>query len=206
MVEKLLSLNPQEQIIVLDNESKYPPLLDWYQKIQDQIEIRFLKNEGHLALWTTGLDKELGDFFVYTDSDIVLPNKFPKNWKEVLLEKLSNYPEFRKIGPGLKIEDLPDHYVYKKDVIHHETRWWLRPLEQDLFRAQIDTTFSLMKNFGTNCYPAIRICSEDMLTQHHPWYLDLSNLDEEEQYYLDHLGECVTTRYSKKHKKPEIEF
>ena len=33
MVEKLLSLNPDEHIIIIDNESTYPPLLEWYEYI-----------------------------------------------------------------------------------------------------------------------------------------------------------------------------
>jgi hypothetical protein len=35
------------------------------------------------------------------------------------------------------------------------------------------------------------------------WYLDLNNLDEEEKYYLENLGERVTTQYSKQNKEPE---
>jgi glycosyltransferase involved in cell wall biosynthesis len=70
MVEKLLVLNPLLDIIILDNGSTYPPLLEWYKTIHCQKY--FLENQGHLALWSIGLDKKLGDYFVYTDSDIIL--------------------------------------------------------------------------------------------------------------------------------------
>ncbi len=72
MVEKLLLLNPQEKIIIIDNGSTYAPLLNWYDEIKDRVDIRLGTNEGHLALWAIGLFKELGDYFIYTDSDIEL--------------------------------------------------------------------------------------------------------------------------------------
>ena len=37
MLEHLLRLNPNEQIIILDNGSTYPPLLEWYKTIKSQI-------------------------------------------------------------------------------------------------------------------------------------------------------------------------
>jgi hypothetical protein len=43
-----------------------------------------------------------------------------------------------------------------------------------------------------------------MICKHKGWYDDLNNLTEEEKYYLDHLGERVTTQYSKQHKNPEL--
>ena len=80
MVDKLLELNADEQIIIIDNGSTYPPLLEWYNNINNpNVAVHFEKNEGHLALWATQLDKQLGEYFVYTDSDIILPDEFPNH-------------------------------------------------------------------------------------------------------------------------------
>lgn len=202
MVEKLLSINPNEQIIIIDNGSTYPPLLEWYNKIIDTVNIRFHKNEGHLALWATGLYKELGEYFIYTDADIILPDNLPLDWKEIMFNTMMKYPEYKKIALGLRIDDLPENYLFKNQVKRNEGRWWLEEVEPNLYKADTDTTFALMKNFGDNCYPSLRICREDLICRHHGWYLCLDNLDDEEKYYLDHL-ENTMTQYSKQHKNPE---
>lgn len=202
MVEKLLSLNPKEHIIIIDNGSTYEPLLEWYYSIQDKIEVIWAKNEGHLALWSLKLNKQLPELFVYTDSDIELSDDFPKDWKQIMSNYYHKYG-FNKVSLGIRIDDLPDHYRYKNQVKRNEGRWWLNEIESKVFTADTDTTFSLMKNVGDNPYKSIRLCQENMISRHIPWYCDLNNLDEEEKFYLSNLGERVTTQYSKQHIEPE---
>jgi hypothetical protein len=40
----------------------------------------------------------------------------------------------------------------------------------------------------------------DFTSKHMPWYLDLYNIDEEEQYYLDNCADNKLTQYTKQHK------
>ena len=156
-----------------------------------------------MALWAIGLYKQLDEYFIYTDSDIVLPDSFPNDWKEIMLNVMKSYPEYQKVGLGIRIDDLPEHYRYKYQVMRNEGRWWLETVEPNIYKADTDTTFALMKNFGDNCYKSLRIARPDMMCRHHGWYLSLYDLDDEEKYYLDNLGERVTTQYSKQHKNPE---
>jgi len=204
MVELLLRLNPSEEIIILDNGSTYPPLLEWYDQIKDTVEVRMLKNEGHLAIWAIDLDKTIGEFFVYTDSDIELNQDFPMDWKEIMLNLFNKYPSYNKIALALKIDDLPDHYIFKQQVIGNETRWWANKVDEHLYAADTDTTFFMQRNIFDNCYPSLRIARPDMIAKHAPWYHDISNLSEEEKYYLDNLGERALTQYSKQHKSPYL--
>ena len=206
MVDKLITLNGSEQIIILDNDSKYPPLLNWYKETMrnpfyKNVSIHFGRNEGHLALWATGLYKELGEYFVYTDSDIQLNEHFPMDWKEIMLNLCIKHDT--KIALALRINDLPDHYRYKNQVIRNESPWWHFEAEKDLFVADTDTTFFMMRNFGDNEYRSYRIARPDMVARHIPWYHDLSNLDDEETYYLNNMGARVLTQYSKQHLEPE---
>jgi hypothetical protein len=213
MVDKLLELNPDEQIIIIDNGSTYPPLLNWYKAMSpydysNNVDVRFFGNEGHLALWATKIDKELGEYFVYTDSDIILPDEFPTEWKLIMFNLIRWYSGiYDKIALAIHIDDLPEHYRYKNQVIRNEARWWLEKHDTEmlnyLYKADTDTTFSMMRNFGDNCYKSLRIARPDMMCKHYGWYLNLDNLDEEEKYYLDHL-ENKTTQYSKQHKNPEL--
>jgi glycosyltransferase involved in cell wall biosynthesis len=160
MVEKLLVLNPLLDIIILDNGSTYPPLLEWYKTIHCQKY--FLENQGHLALWSIGLDKKLGDYFVYTDSDIILNDNFPKNWMFKMYQVLQKY-KCNKVSLALEINDLPEHYRYINQVIRNEGRWWLEEVEDGIFKADTDTTFSLYKNIHDNTYPSLRIAKDNMI-------------------------------------------
>lgn len=207
MVDKLLQLNPDEPIIILDNDSTYPPLLSWYKETMTNpkyrsVSIRFGKNEGHLAFWNLGMHNEFyGKCFVYTDSDIELNENFPRDWKEIMFQYWCKYQ--KKVALALNIDDLPDHYRYKNQVIRNEGRWWLDEIEDNVFNADTDTTFFFMEARMDNPYESVRLSRHDLIARHAPWYHDLNNLDEEEKYYLDNLGARVTTQYSKQHLEPE---
>jgi hypothetical protein len=206
MVDKLVSINPNEHIIILDNDSSYPPLLEWYEAIMNNpnlnVEVIFKGNEGHLALWGIGLDKELGEYFVYSDSDIELNENLPNDWKEIMLNLLFKYKEYDKVAFALRVDDLPEHYLYRNQVKRNEGRWWLQEIEQGIYIADTDTTFFMMRNIHDNCFKSLRIAREDLICRHAPWYHDIDNLDDEEKYYLDNLGERQLTQYSKQHKNP----
>jgi hypothetical protein len=207
MIDCLLHLNEVEPIIIIDNESTYPPLLRWYRDIDFDYKYKSVlllreKNHGHLALWSMRLDKKLPEYFIYTDSDLVLSEDFPIDWKEIMINTMLEHDE-KKVALGIHIDDLPDHYKYKHQVRRNEGRWWLDKVDEHLYRADTDTTFCVMENFGDNCYKSLRLTRPDLMCRHLPWYYDLDNLDEEEQYYLDNLGSRVTTQYSIQHKEKE---
>ena len=202
MVEHLFRLNKSQEIIIIDNESSYQPLIDWYKEIENKVDIRYLTNEGHLAIWATAIYKELGEYFIYTDSDLELNQNMPDDYQLVMYNLLQKY-EMNKVALAIKIDDLPNHYRYKNQVVRNEGRWWLDEVEPNVFTADTDTTFALMRNIGDNTYRSLRIAREDFICRHMPFYIDLDNLDEEEQYYIDNIGERVTTQYTKQHKDPK---
>jgi hypothetical protein len=201
MVEKLLELNNDEKIIICDNRSSYPPLLKWYNKIKDYVDVRINNNEGHLAIWATRLHEELGNFFVYTDSDIELNPDFPYDWKQKMLSYIKNY-RIEKVALALRIDDIPDEYRYKNQVRKNEGRWWLNEVEPHVYEADTDTTFFMMKNTGDNQYKSLRLAHPNMIARHMPWYINLDELDVEERYYLDNHESKFHTQYTIQHINP----
>lgn len=196
MVEDLLERDTKE-IIIIDNESTYPPLLEWYKQIPNEVKVLYHYNEGHLALFSTGLVGRIEeDWCFYTDSDIQLNPNMPKDYQQIMLDYGLKYG-IDKISLALQIDDLPDHYMFKQQVIRNEGRWWLDEVEPNVFRADTDTTFSLNKKVDQ--FQSLRIAG-DFTSKHMPWYLDLDNIDEEEQYYLDHCSDRKLTQYTKQHK------
>jgi hypothetical protein len=132
-------------IIILDNNSTYPPLLAYYEKCKYPV-ISDGTNYGHLALWKSGLYKRIKwNYFVYTDSDVVPIEECPKNFIAYFKSVLDKRYVLDKVGFGIKIDDLPDTFALKEKVVDYEQRYWQNPIGNNLYDAKIDTTFALYK-------------------------------------------------------------
>lgn len=196
MVEDLLSRNTQG-IIIIDNASTYPPLLEWYNTLPSEVDIRMFKNEGHLALFSTGLIHEIKeDWCIYTDSDIQLNPNMPVNYQEQMLD-VANTLNCHKIGVALSINDIPDHYWLKAQVLRNEDRWWHEETLPTIYKAHTDTTFCFIKKVDQ--FDSYRMAG-DFTAKHMPWYIDMDNLDDEERYFIHHSSLDKVTQYTKQHK------
>lgn len=179
-------------IYIIDNASTYPPLLDYYDKECPYMVFRLAKNVGYTALWDTNLIKRFrSNYFVYTDSDIFLPDECPEDIIEVLLSFLKKYPKIHKAGPALAVDDLPKRN--EKKVLESETNFWkIKVLENPLsYRACIDTTFALhrpwcFKHMGI-LIPQIRVAGI-YTVKHMPWYETEDNMPKDSLYYREHTN------------------
>ena len=196
LVEDLLDRNTQE-IWIIDNGSTYPPLLEWYDKAPSEVTVLKQHNAGHLALFSTGvINMVKEDWCFYTDSDIELNPNMPANYQEIMLDTALRL-NTRKLGLALSIQDLPDHYWLKNQVLRNEARWWTEEVEPGIYKADTDTTFCLIQKVDQ--FDSYRIAG-DFTCKHVPWYLDINNLPEEEVYYLENCSDHRVTQYSKQHK------
>lgn len=189
LAERLKELR-YENITILDNASTYAPLLQWYKECP--FNVRMLnENVGQLAGYNRGEIGKYpsGSWVVYTDSDIELSEDTPHNFISYMALKAEQY-HFSKIGLALKIDDLPDA-EYPNWVKGWESKYWEQKIEPDLYIAHVDTTFCLVKAGLPFSYSALRLGGR-YTAKHIPWYLDYSNLSEEEQYVVDHSS----TEYS----------
>lgn len=198
MVEHLFMLNPEEQIVILDNDSSYPPLLSWYEEIKSAVEVVRVQNFGHNALWHIGLYQRLGEFFVHTDSDIELDPEMPVDWKRIMLDLILKY-DINKVGLAIRVDDIPEHYAYKQQVLRDQERCWLQEAEDGVYWADTDTTFALQRNTGENMYESLRIAKTGFKSRHTPFYLDLNGLTSEEKYVLQHHDFRFHTSYTRVH-------
>ncbi|MDY3070517.1 MAG: glycosyltransferase family 2 protein [Parabacteroides sp.] len=176
-------------IYILDNASTYPPLLDYYKECP--YEVIFLgANLGFKAIWKS---KEVRkrfcrDYYIYTDSDVVLSETCPDDVVGYLLDLLKNkYKYAAKIGLSLCIDDLPDCYFLKNKVLQWEQQFYQGKNEDNLYPAPVDTTFALYRpRVGlsrSRSVESYRTASPYIL-KHLPWYMDSDNLSEEELYYI----------------------
>ena len=179
-----------KNIIILDNNSTYPPLLDYYKTCKHKV-IRNNQNLGHLALWKAGLYHQYKwDYFVYTDSDVVPIDECPLNFISKFKEKLSKYTELDKIGFGIKIDDLPSYFTLKDSVVKYEQAYWSKEVEPGLYDAKLDTTFALYKPLSNMKFDEVYTLKSfrfghPYLIKHLPWYIDASNLTDEDANYIN---------------------
>lgn len=186
-------------IYIIDNNSTYPPLLEYYNACPYPV-IRLSENVGFKALWKV---KELrkrfcGDYYIYTDADVMLDDNCPTDVVDHLLELLKNrYPMAAKIGLSIRIDDLPDCYSHKQQVIRWEQRYYAHKAKNDdtLFRAPVDTTFALYRpRVGLSRSRAVEAyrTAAPYQIRHLPWYTDSNNLTKEEQYYISHCRRATS--------------
>jgi len=188
-IEWLLSIG-QKNIHVIDNASTFDPLLRYYKKIP--ATVYFLdRNKGHEALWRTHIFQRLGKYFyVYTDPDVLPTKDTPTDFMYYFVDVLKRYPKMDKVGFGLKTDDIPDHYPKKSEVLAWEGGLLTHELEPGLFHSKIDTTFALYRpGIAFQKWETTIRCGSPYELRHMPWYNNMNNLSEEEQFYMDYAND-----------------
>ena len=136
-----------DNIYILDNDSTYPPLLEYYKSTKYEV-IYLGANLGFKALWRCKATKRrfCGDYYIYTDSDLRFDANAPADIVERMFHLMKNvYPCAFKIGPSIRIDNLPDCYDQKQNVIDWEQKYFTPVNKDNLHRAPIDTTFALYR-------------------------------------------------------------
>lgn len=174
-----------KHIIILDNDSTYPPLLEYYRSVP--YKIHYLgKNLGYKALWLSPVFEEYKkSWYVYTDPDMIPADESAKDVLERLYHVLQRFPKFEKAGVALKIDDLPDQYSRKKEVLAFEQKWWEKKIDDNVYEAAVDTTFALYRPYAKGAAeecPACRLAGK-YIFRHLPWYENSEQPSDEELYY-----------------------
>jgi len=210
LVDRLVEMK-QTRIIIIDNKSTYQPLINYYNQINSTFEIIYMPaNYGHGVIGRVYRDPkfrekyQLGKVnFVYTDCDVVPVKECPVDFIEKFNEVLMKYPSIMKVGFGIKIDDLPDCFGGKRWVLNRHAMHWRRKIADkdlniDLYRSPLDTTFSYRRagTFPGKDMRSLRTGSP-YLVKHLPWYIDSSNLSEEDHYYIDSVNKnkSITSSY-----------
>lgn len=187
-----------KKIVIIDNASTYPPLLNYYKEIEREITIeKMSENFGHMVFF---INEELYNrygkgFFILTDADIEPNENLPKNFMRTLLNFLLKYNQTAtKVGFSLNLKDIPNHYSEKKKVLNWEKQFWVNEIQQEVYVADIDTTFALYQpnpkkllKKHSDFFKAIRIAG-NFTCKHGGWYINFENLTDEQTYYLQHAN------------------
>jgi hypothetical protein len=173
------------EVILVDNASTYPPLLEWYESCPFKV-YRLKENRGHMAVWDAGIINEFSDqYYAVTDPDLELSG-VPRDYLDVLMKGLVGNSEVTKAGLSLRIDDLPAN-AFTAQILAKEEKYWLSDRDPNGFYvAGVDTTFAVYdreRQLNERFYWALR-APEPYIARHLPWYLTRDNLTLEELFYL----------------------
>jgi glycosyltransferase involved in cell wall biosynthesis len=182
------------KVVIFDNGSTYPPLLEYYSRLPEGVSVlRLEQNFGPYVLWEQGVHRVMDTPYILTDSDIVPADFCPADLIARLLQVMQQYPDATKVGPALRIDNLPDGYTDADTVRKWESQFWEHPVAPGVFAAPIDTTFAL--------YPPRAEFSLDdralrlgypYISEHTPWYAQEATLSDEERYYRTHTSKTFS--------------
>ncbi|MDR7372327.1 glycosyltransferase family A protein [Flavobacterium aquidurense] len=176
-------------IVIVDNNSSYAPLLKYFDEIESTVTIHRLKeNFGHLVFWKIKAlyERYSKGYYVVTDADILPSDDCPADFLLKFKNILDNDFKFNKVGFSLKIDDIPDTNLNKDKIVKWESRFWEQKTKEGNYIAKIDTTFALYrpgyKYSVDNFMKAIRT-KHPMEAIHGGWYINNKELNEEQDFY-----------------------
>lgn len=195
-----LTQDGYENIHIIDNASTNKDLMEFLKNCP--YDVVFMdKNWGHKVFWESGFFDNIieNEYYVVTDPDVLPIEECPSNYIQYFYDILEKYPLKWKVGFSLKIDDIPNSFKYKMEVIRAESFFYDydRILSKSplLYDAEIDTTFALYrpgKQHKENFYSAIRT-GYPYAARHLPWYTDSDCKTEEDMRYQSTATLCGNT-------------
>ncbi|WP_274475883.1 glycosyltransferase family 2 protein [Mangrovimonas aestuarii] len=175
-----------KNIVILDNASSFPPLLDYLNDIADKVTVHRLKNnEGHLTYWKNRKIYRMYSqgYYVVTDPDVIPVENCPDDFLKTFIELLHLAYDRTKVGFSLKIDDLKDENPNKERILKWESRFWKSKMHPKAYKAEIDTTFALYRpgyDYKLKHFTKAWRTDFPLQAQHGGWYLsDALSLEQE---------------------------
>lgn len=152
MVRQLLDLNCKN-IMVLDQNSTNPQLVDFLNSVEDCVTIvRLAENHGPHWFFTSGFALKLPRFYAYTDCDLYFNENLPSDFI-AQLASLTEQLSASRVGLAIDVSK-PDDIVDTQfrvngrmwTVASWEAQFWMDKVEiegYEIYRAPIDTTFAV---------------------------------------------------------------
>ena len=177
-------------IVILDNNSTYPPLLTYFKEIETKVVVyRSTKNEGHLSFWENEelYKKYTKGYYVITDADIVPNKECPEDFLQTFRQLLDKCYDRTKVGFSLKIDDIPSTNPNKDEIVAWESKYWNSEIISNVYKAPIDTTFALYRpyyKYKLKDFTKAWRTGFPVQAIHGGWYVNLKELTEEQLYYM----------------------
>lgn len=176
-------------LVIIDNNSTYKPLLDYYANTNSEIKIHKLEiNDGHLSFWKQKdlVKKYTKGYYVITDPDIVPINDCPDDFLSTMLILLDKAYNRTKVGFSLKLDDIPKHNPQAPKIKDWEAQFWTSKIHSKAYKAEVDTTFAIYRPgyiYKKKNFTKAWRTDFPLQALHGGWYINPNNLTEEQSYY-----------------------
>ena len=186
-------------IVIIDNNSTFPKLLDYYKNEYKYSLIKMDTNYGHKVYDKSIFNKIFGDIYILTDPDLEFNKNLPDNFISELIN-ISNYFQAEKVGFALLIDSLDirqDVKAFDKSIVDWEKQYWTYKLfypNHEIYNAALDTTFCLINKQNKGGHYRV---AGNYTCKHLPWHekFEKELVRGEYEYYLKNN---VSTNYWKK--------
>jgi hypothetical protein len=182
MVNKIKTYEGVGEIIIIDNGSDYPPLLQWYDT--NPCTIHRAENIGHAAPWQVLSDVITNNDYVITDADMGLLDT-PSDTLLYLKDNMDSLG-LDKIGLGLNWGIIKEDSLYYNHIQSYEKNRWNSAHANNIYTdIAIDTTFALYKK-GTSYFVGGASTTYPYVARHYPWEFNQETYEnnEEFKYYI----------------------
>lgn len=181
MVNKIKTYEGVGEIIIIDNGSDYPPLLEWYQT--NPCTIHRTDNIGHTAPWQILDDVITNSDYVITDADMGLLDT-PSDTLLYLKDNMDSLG-LDKIGLGLNWGIVKEDSLYYNHLQSYEKNRWNSSHTNNIYNIAIDTTFALYKK-GTPYFVGGASTTYPYVARHYPWEFNQETYEKNEEfkYYI----------------------
>jgi len=193
-------------ITIIDNQSTYQPLLDWYKDSKlDVFYNDVTENSCHafrdlVLMQHPKFIQITSGWYVFNDSDIIPVDSVPDDFINDLVSYAIRHNK-TKVGMSIKIDDLDLSYPLNAWVHGYESTYWTNGItdgDVELYPHPIDTTFAV---HAPNVLPTwsndtLRV-GMPYIVKHAPFYYNPDSLPEDEKYYLAHMNKQSSNWSSK---------
>jgi glycosyltransferase involved in cell wall biosynthesis len=204
-------------IIICDNNSTYPPMIDLLDQLSDKYHVVLWGENKGPRYYTENKDicSRMPKYFIVTDPDILFNPKMPSRSIAKMKRILDMY-EVSKVGLAIDIHspEERDRMFDPQQVDLWEKVFWTRKVDRyverdELYAAAIDTTFSLYNRdkflSEIDDVPGKMTCNTSALRvagrftcQHMGWWANRGLTDEECEFYKTTTHTWSSTENEKK--------
>lgn len=134
-------------IIMVDNASTYPPLLEYYARTPHKV-IRLPDNRATWGGWSAVEPYITTPYFGFTDCDVIPHSGCPNDLIPFLCRVLDQNALFRGAMAGFHLTDVPTDTEYGRRVHENEDKFWAndRYLGGGVFLAPVDTPLTVYRH------------------------------------------------------------
>jgi hypothetical protein len=178
--------------VIADFGTTYPAALDWLNTAGVPVLYHGDGGPRQLWAWEPFLESvDPADRFVVTDPDTVPDEDCPADWPQHLSQVLSEHGV--KAALGLRIDDIPEHYPRRAQVLEWEGQFWKDEIAPGVYDGGTDTTLAVCparRERPGHVIGGVRT-GKPYVCRHLAWYEDPAALPEDVAWYYAHLGSGI---------------